>query len=37
VHDDEHLPTFFVNGVDYLKMFMQNPLQEMVASKVVVE
>jgi pimeloyl-ACP methyl ester carboxylesterase len=36
VHDQGHLPSFFVNGVDYLKMFMQHPYQKLVASKGVV-
>jgi pimeloyl-ACP methyl ester carboxylesterase len=36
VHDQGHLPSFFVNGVDYLKMFIQNPYKKLVAAKGVV-
>ena len=36
VHDQGHLPSFFVNGVDYLNQFMQNPYKKMVAGKGVV-
>jgi hypothetical protein len=36
VHDQGHLPSFFVNGIDYLKAFMQNPYKKLVAGKGVV-
>jgi len=36
VHDQGHLPPFFVNGVDYLKAFIQNPYKKLVAGKGVV-
>ncbi|MBO9203204.1 MULTISPECIES: alpha/beta hydrolase [Niastella] len=36
VHDQGHLPSFFVNGIDYLKMFMQDPYKKLVAGKGVV-
>jgi pimeloyl-ACP methyl ester carboxylesterase len=36
VHDQGHLPSFFVNGVDYLKTFIQNPYKKLVAGKGVV-
>jgi pimeloyl-ACP methyl ester carboxylesterase len=31
VHDQGHLPSFFVDGVDYLKLFMQDPYQKIVS------
>ncbi|WP_205513712.1 alpha/beta fold hydrolase [Longitalea arenae] len=33
VHDQGHLPSFYVNGVDYLQQFMRDPFKKMVASK----
>jgi pimeloyl-ACP methyl ester carboxylesterase len=36
VHDHGHLPSFFVNGVDYLKAFIQDPYKKLVASKGVI-
>lgn len=36
VHDQGHIPSFFVNGVDYLVPFMQNPYKKLVAGKGVI-
>lgn len=36
VHDQGHLPSFYVNGVDYLKAFMQHPYKKLVAGKGVI-
>jgi len=33
VHDQGHVPSFFVNRVDYLQPFMQNPYKKLVAGK----
>jgi pimeloyl-ACP methyl ester carboxylesterase len=32
VHDQGHTPSFSVDGVDYLKLFMQDPYKKMVAA-----
>lgn len=32
VHDQGHIPSFFVNGVDYLKLFLQDPYKKMVST-----
>jgi hypothetical protein len=36
VHDQGHIPSFYVNGVDYLQQFMRDPFKKMVASKGVI-
>jgi pimeloyl-ACP methyl ester carboxylesterase len=39
VHDQGHIPSFFVDGVDYLKLFMDHPYKKIVAAskKVIIE
>jgi pimeloyl-ACP methyl ester carboxylesterase len=32
VHDQGHIPSWFVNGVDYLKLFMQDPYKKIVSA-----
>jgi pimeloyl-ACP methyl ester carboxylesterase len=32
VHDQGHIPSFFVDGVDYLKLFMENPYRKIVSA-----